>query len=81
MNKSEVLKIFYSESESDGTIGIIVARNLTEACEALVTQLEESNGKKVDPSSLSLTEVNPSKPKVLTFTPPNGYDLGRPRFL
>lgn len=80
MIPKDILKTFYTEPEEDGSFEIVVAKTLSEARQALAEQVEVENGYPVDPSTLTLTKINPSKPKVLTFTPSN-EKFDRPRFL
>lgn len=80
MKPKDILNTFYTEPEEDGSFAIVVAKTLSEACQALAKQLEVQNGYSVDPSTITLTRINPSKPKVLTFTPSN-EKFDKPRFL
>lgn len=80
MTPKDILTTFYTEPEEDGSFAIVVAKTLSEACQALAEQLEAENGYPVDPSTLTLTRINPSKPKVLTFTP-SSEKFDKPRFL
>ena len=75
------LKTFYTESEDEGTLSIVLAETLEEAQMLLATELEKSSDDSIDPSTLTLTEINPLKQKVLTLTPPNNRPFDRPRFL
>ena len=81
MKTKEILKTFYTAPEPDGTFGIVVAKNLAAACELYAQQLAQETGTEVDPTTLTLTTINPSKQKVIMFTPPNDKGSDRPRFL
>jgi len=69
MRSNDVLNTYYSEPKEDGSFAIIMAKTLSEALQELAQQVEVEKGCKVDPSSFTLTTTNPSKPRILTFTP------------
>ncbi len=81
MKPKEQLKTFYSTPESDGTFAIVVAKTLKDACELYAQQLAQETGAEVDPTTLTLTTIDPSKKKVIMFTPPNDKSFDKPRFL
>lgn len=76
MRSGDVLNTYYTEPKEDGSFAIIMAKTLSDALQELVQQLEIEKGGKVDPSSLTLTTINPSKPRMQTFTPSSAGKRG-----